>query len=216
MLEFKQIGPEPSPVQALFVCAALKRLLLRWRQVGATALRHFRRHTDALAQGWMRVDRLADVHRIRTHLDRQRHLADHVARVRADHTAAQDLAVAMGFGAVIEQQLGHALIATVGNCTAGGAPRKQTFFDLDALRLGLVFGQADPGHFGVGIGHIGNKAGVERSSRQFGVALLLACDFPAAGRAAHRLQHRVTDFESVPKHRRQHRYFNDNFKYGQT
>jgi hypothetical protein len=46
--------------------------------------------------------------------------------------------------------------------------------------------------------------------------LQLARDFPAGGCAAHRLQHRVADFESVPKHRRQHRYFNDNLAYGQT
>jgi hypothetical protein len=42
----------------------------------------------------MRVDGLADVHRIRTHLDGQGDLADHVARMGADHAAAQDFAVA--------------------------------------------------------------------------------------------------------------------------
>jgi hypothetical protein len=31
--------------------------------------------------------------------------------------------------------------------------------------------------------------------------LQFARDFPAAGRAVHRLQHRVADFESLPKHR---------------
>ena len=46
----------------------------------------------------MRVNRLADVYRIRTHLNRQSDLADHVARMRADHAAAQDLAVAVGLG----------------------------------------------------------------------------------------------------------------------
>jgi hypothetical protein len=43
----------------------------------------------------MRVDGLADVHRVCAHLDGQGDFADHVARMRADH-AAQDLAVAMG------------------------------------------------------------------------------------------------------------------------
>jgi hypothetical protein len=47
-----------------------------------------------LAQRWMRVDGLADVDSVRTHLDGQGDLADHVARVGADHAAAQDLAVA--------------------------------------------------------------------------------------------------------------------------
>ena len=95
MLEFKQTGPEPLPVQALFVCVTLKRLLLCWRQIGATAVRHFRRHADALAQRGMRVDRLADVHRVGAHLNCQRDLTDHVARVRADHAAAQHFAVAV-------------------------------------------------------------------------------------------------------------------------
>ena len=57
-------------------------------------MRHFRRHADALAQRRMRVDGLADVHCVRTHLDSQRDLSDHVARVGADHATAQDLAVA--------------------------------------------------------------------------------------------------------------------------
>lgn len=57
-------------------------------------MRHFRRHADALAQRRMRVDGLADVDSVRTHLDGQGDLADHVARMRADHAAAQDLAVA--------------------------------------------------------------------------------------------------------------------------
>ena len=45
----------------------------------------------------MRMNRLADVHCVSTHLNRQRNLANHVAGVRADHAAAQDLAVAMRF-----------------------------------------------------------------------------------------------------------------------
>ena len=61
-------------------------------------MRHFRRHTDAFPQRRMRMNRLADVHRVRTHLNRQGNLADHVARMRADHAAAQDLAVAVGLG----------------------------------------------------------------------------------------------------------------------
>ena len=46
----------------------------------------------------MRMNRLANVHRVRAHLDGQGDFADHVARVRADHAAAQDLAVAVGLG----------------------------------------------------------------------------------------------------------------------
>jgi hypothetical protein len=36
----------------------------------------------------MRVDRLADVYGVRAHLNRQGHLANHVARVGADHATA--------------------------------------------------------------------------------------------------------------------------------
>ena len=57
-------------------------------------MRHFRRHADALAQRRMRVDGLADVHCVGTHLDGQGNLANHVARMGADHATAQDLAVA--------------------------------------------------------------------------------------------------------------------------
>ena len=57
-------------------------------------MRHFRRHANAFAQRGVRVNRLADIHCVRTHLDSQCYLANHVTRVRADHAAAQDLAVA--------------------------------------------------------------------------------------------------------------------------
>jgi hypothetical protein len=42
----------------------------------------------------MRVDGLANVHRVGAHFNGQRNLADHVTRVGADHATAQDLAVA--------------------------------------------------------------------------------------------------------------------------
>ena len=59
-------------------------------------MRHLRRHADALAQRGVRVNGLADVHRIRAHFYSERNLTNHVARVRADHAAAQVLAVAGG------------------------------------------------------------------------------------------------------------------------
>ena len=61
-------------------------------------MRHLRRHPNAFAQLGVRVDRLADVHRISAHLNGQRNLADHVAGVGADQATAQNLAVAVGFG----------------------------------------------------------------------------------------------------------------------
>ena len=62
-------------------------------------MRHFRRHADAFAQRGVWVDGFADVHSVCAHLNRQSDLANHVARVRAYHAAAQDLAVAVGNGA---------------------------------------------------------------------------------------------------------------------
>ena len=60
-------------------------------------MRDFSRHANALAQRRMRVDRLADVHRICAHLNRQCNFADHVAGMRADHAAAKNFAVTVGF-----------------------------------------------------------------------------------------------------------------------
>ncbi|MFM1908482.1 MAG: hypothetical protein RLZZ591_2159, partial [Pseudomonadota bacterium] len=76
-------------------------LLPRWRQVRAASVGHLRRHTDAFAQGGVGVDGFAYVHGIRAHLDGQGNFADHVSRVGTDHAAAQDLAEAVGLGAVI-------------------------------------------------------------------------------------------------------------------
>ena len=65
------------------------------------------------------MDGLADVDGVGAHLDGQRDLADHVAGVGADDAAADD---AVGF--FIEDQLGEALVAAVGNRPAGGGPGK--------------------------------------------------------------------------------------------
>ena len=59
-------------------------------------MRNLGRHADGFSKRRVRVDGLANVHRVGAHLDGQGHLADHVARMRADHAAAQDTAVAVG------------------------------------------------------------------------------------------------------------------------
>ena len=46
----------------------------------------------------MRVNRLADIDSVCAHLNGKSNLTNHVARMRADHAAAQDLAVAMCLG----------------------------------------------------------------------------------------------------------------------
>jgi len=62
--------------------------------------------------------------------------------MRADHAAAQNFAVAVRLGTVVEQQLGKTFVAAVGDGAARRGPGKQAFFDLDPLRLRLVFGQS--------------------------------------------------------------------------
>ena len=78
-------------------------------------MRHLGRHANAFTQRRMRVNRLADIDRVCAHFNGQRNLANHVAGVRADHTAAEYLAVAVGLWAVIKKQLGDAFVAAVGN-----------------------------------------------------------------------------------------------------
>ena len=65
-------------------------------------MRHLRRHANTLAQPGMRVNRLANIDGIGPHLNRQRNLANHVARMRANHAAAEDFAAAVGFGTVVK------------------------------------------------------------------------------------------------------------------
>ena len=138
-------GVSPDGAAGLLCNSALFAL---GRHVGATAVGNFRRHANAFAQRGVRVDGLADVHRVGAHFDGQSDLANHVACMGAHDAAAQNLAVAMGLGRVVEQQLGVALVAAVGDGAARGGPGEQALLDLDALGLGLVFGQADPGDLG--------------------------------------------------------------------
>ena len=81
-------------------------------------MRHLRRHANAFAQRRVRMNSLANVHSVCAHLNGQSDLANHVARVCADHATAEDFAVAVGFGAVVKQQFGHAFVAAIGNGTA--------------------------------------------------------------------------------------------------
>ena len=81
-------------------------------------MRNLRRHANAFAQRGVWVNRFTNIHRIRAHLNRQRNLADHVTRVGADHAAAKNLAVAVGFRRIVKQQFGNAFVAAVRNGAA--------------------------------------------------------------------------------------------------
>ena len=67
----------------------------RRRQIGATAVRHFGCHANALAQSGVRVNGFSDVHRVSAHFDGQCNFANHVARVSTDDAATQNFAVTM-------------------------------------------------------------------------------------------------------------------------
>ncbi len=60
------------------------------RHIRATSMRHFGRHAHRFAQRRVRVDGLADVDRVGTHLDGQADFADHVAGRGADDGTADD------------------------------------------------------------------------------------------------------------------------------
>ena len=77
---------------------------------------NFRRHADGFPKRRMRMDRLANIHRVGAHFNGQRYLANHVTGMRADHAAAQNLAVSVRLRAVIKQQLGDPFVATIGDC----------------------------------------------------------------------------------------------------
>ena len=92
-------------------------------------MRHFSSHADGFPQRRMWVNRLADIDGIRAHFNCKGHFANHVARMGADHATAEDLAVAMGFLAVVKQQFGHAFVAAIGNRAAGCGPGGQAGLD---------------------------------------------------------------------------------------
>jgi hypothetical protein len=78
----------------------------------------------------VRVDGLADVHCVCAHLDRQRNLANHVARVGADHAAAEDFSMAARFGTVVKQQFGDAFVAPLAMARPDAAQGNRPFLTL--------------------------------------------------------------------------------------
>ena len=65
------------------------------------------------------MDGVADVAGLAAHLDGEADLADQVAGVGADDAAADDAVCRF-----VEEQLGEAFVAAVGDGAAGGRPRE--------------------------------------------------------------------------------------------
>src|SRR5947207_4386048 len=140
------VDPEPTPIQASlttcliasratasfcssWVMRARRSFLSRRRQIGADAFEQLRCEPDRLGKRRMRMDRAADIDGVSAHLDGKRDFTHQIAGVRSDDPAADD-----PMRGVVEQQLGEALIATIGDRAAGGGPRKYRLLQLDALR----------------------------------------------------------------------------------
>src|SRR5437763_469189 len=100
------------------------------------------RHSDRFARGRMRMDGLADIDRVRAHFDRERNLADEIARPGTDDGAPDQAVRLLG-----EDQLAEALVATVGDGASRGCPGKFGNPELDSLffRFLLGFDLGGPG-----------------------------------------------------------------------
>ncbi len=74
---------------------------------------------------------------------------------------ADDAAADTTVRRLVEQQLGEALVAAIGDGAARRGPREHRFTVLDALGLALLLGLACPGDLRIGVGHRRNLARVE-------------------------------------------------------
>src|SRR5262245_48936953 len=100
--------PSLPPVCSHCRAAEILLFFLRWRQISADTLEHFRRHADRFRQGRVWMDGLADIDGITPHLDCETHFSDQVSGMRAHDAAAKQPVVT-----VVEKQLGEALVAPV-------------------------------------------------------------------------------------------------------
>ncbi|MND94581.1 hypothetical protein D3C80_868020 [compost metagenome] len=118
-----------------------------------------------------------------THLDGQTDLAQQLTTVGTDDGTTDD-AVAV----LVEDQLGHTVGAIGGDCTAGSSPGEGSNFEVQALLLGFLLGQTDPGHLWLCVGDGRDHFRVE-------VVLLAGDDFGRHVAFVHTLvsQHRLTD-----------------------
>ena len=110
-----------------------------------------------LRQRRVRVHGQFEVLRHRPQLDRQRRLADQLARAGAGDAGAEH-----AVGVRLDHQLGHAVVAPERRRAARGGPRHRGHEHLDAAVGGLGLGQAGPRDLGVGVDHGGDGGRVPR------------------------------------------------------
>jgi hypothetical protein len=102
------------------------------------------------------VDGVADIGGVAAHFDRQADFTDQVAGVGADDAATDD-----AMRCFVEDQLGEALRATIGQGPPRRRPGEDALAVSDPFDPALLFGFADPGDFGIGVGDRGDLQGVE-------------------------------------------------------
>src|ERR1700745_800073 len=81
--------PCPPPVRSHCRAAEILLFFLRWRQVSADTLKHFRRHADRFRQGRVWMDGLADIDGIHPPLAPETHFSDQVSGTGAHDAAAK-------------------------------------------------------------------------------------------------------------------------------
>ena len=139
----------------------------------------------------MWVDGFADVDGIRTHFNCKADFGDQIACARPHDRAADDAA-----GFIIEYEFGEAFIAAIRNRAARGLPREDGFAKIEVLRFGLIFSQAGPRDFWVGVGNRWNLTHVEEgffTMRGLSSDVCLVYGFVRE----HRLANDVTDGENM-------------------
>ena len=99
--------------------------------------------------------------------------------------------------AVLEEQLGQALVAAHAERAPARGPREHRLLVLDALRCRLALGEAHPRDLGIGVGDRRDRARVERVVRH--ARDHLGRDLALVHRLVreHRLAHDVADREDV-------------------
>ena len=89
----------------------------------------------------------ANIHWIAAHFDRETNFADQIAGASPDDATAENTVV--GF---VEQKLGEAFVATIGDSPAGRGPWENCLAVFHPLRLALLFGEPGPSDLRIGIG----------------------------------------------------------------
>ncbi len=94
------------------------------------------------------MNRIGQIARRGAHLDGEHAFADQLAGAGADDAHAQ-----YPFGFRFDDQFRQTVGPVQRQSPARGAPEKFRDFDLDIFLFGFAFGQAAPGHFGIGVDH---------------------------------------------------------------